>query len=91
MFNYDIQTGQRTEFLFVTGPFATGERTYGRFLYDPINNIFFLIESIPETQRFRARIEVLGLVGPQAPLRRYGKPGMEWSKAGELWISTSVG
>ena len=47
VFNYDIATGSWTEYSYTGGP-ATGERTYGRFLYDEVNNVFFLIDSVDE-------------------------------------------
>lgn len=45
VFNYDIESGGWTEFPYVSGP-GTSERTYGRFLYDEVNNVFFLIDSV---------------------------------------------
>lgn len=45
VFNYDIGQGFWTEFPATDGPSAN-DRTYGRFLYDPTHNVFFLIASV---------------------------------------------
>ncbi|WP_395377017.1 hypothetical protein [Marinicella sp. W31] len=45
VFNYDIGQGVWTEFASNNGPPAT-RRLYGRFQYDAINNVFFLIDSM---------------------------------------------
>ena len=45
VFNYDIGSGNWTEYTSTGGPPAT-RRVYGRFQYDAINNVFFLIDSV---------------------------------------------
>ncbi|MCG8461814.1 MAG: hypothetical protein MI919_36490 [Holophagales bacterium] len=45
VFNYDIDAGTWAEYPYSTGP-ASDERTYGRFLNDELENVFFLIESV---------------------------------------------
>lgn len=45
VFNYDLESETWSEYPYVEGP-APDERTYGRFLYDSVNRVFFLVDSL---------------------------------------------
>ncbi len=60
VFNYDIAGGAWTEYPSQTGPSAN-DRIYGRFLYDPTHNVFFLIASIDSVWVWK---NTLGLSAP---------------------------
>ena len=47
VYNYDIDGGTWTAYAYGTGP-APDLRTYSRFLYDAVNNVFFLIDSVDQ-------------------------------------------